>query len=356
MEPSVDDGCSINAGVEMRKLWFPVIAALAMSVAASESASAKGNDFTIIVGGGNLAPYYYAIPGPLPVQGWLGLLANEGDQPGTDQPAGRIADPAGASAMLTASYDVYFDELPEQGAPHASYLPAAASHPAYLYWRAARGGMPYVAWFTLTDPARAYLDDAIKTAVAMKDAGVGNLQTDWLSSAILHGRCCTDEAGISEFVSAQYIISDDAQYGNERIPPHVLSGRDADDLLHAYVSTLHNWHSPAKEETGAAREYTVSTPGGKQVFSFVTATDNSVIRVYVAEGFGGYFDPDPALSALIKSIVPPTTPSGARSSTGATREGSRSQGIVAGALAAGLLLTLGIGAAWAYRSERSMSG
>ena len=58
----------------MRKLWFLVIAALAMSVAASESASAKGNDFTIIVGGGNLAPYYYAIPGPLPIQGWNGLL------------------------------------------------------------------------------------------------------------------------------------------------------------------------------------------------------------------------------------------------------------------------------------------
>lgn len=90
----------------MRKLAFLAIAVLAMSASARGSASAKGDDYTIIIGGGSLAPYYYAIPGALPIQGqWLGLLASEGDQP-----AGRVADPAGASAMLAASYDVYFDE------------------------------------------------------------------------------------------------------------------------------------------------------------------------------------------------------------------------------------------------------
>lgn len=342
----------------MRKLAFLLIAVLAMSVAAHESASAKGDDYTIIIGGADLAPYYYAIPGALPIQGqWLGLLTSEGDQP-----AGRIAKPAGAAAMLATSYDVYFDELPEQGAPHASYVPAAASHPAYLYWRAARGGMPYQAWFTLTDPARAYLDDAIKTAVAMKDAGASDLQTDWLSSAILHGRCCMGQDGTSAFVSSQYVITKSTQYTDGAAPPLDVTGDDARRLLDAYVATLHNWHPTNDYQasplgSAAAYEYSVSTPGGRDVFSFVTTGDGPITRVYAAEGFGGYFDPAPALNSLIARVIPRQAPaSGAPTGPAPSdHEASRSAGIVAGALAAGLLLALGIGAAWAHSSQRSLS-
>ncbi len=252
--------------------------------------------------------------------------------------------------------------LPEQGAPHASYVPAAASHPAYLYWRAARGGMPYQAWFTLTDPARTYLDDAIKTAVAMKDAGASDLQTDWLSSAILHGRCCTGQDGTPELVSSQYLITESAQYTNGAAPSLDVSGDDARRLLDAYIATLHNWHPTNDYQasplgSASTHEYSVFTPNGRDVFSFVTTADGPITRVYAAEGFGGYFDPDPALNSLIARVIPRQAPA-SDAQTGSApsdHEASRSAGIVAGALAAGLLLALGIGAAWAHRSERSAS-
>jgi hypothetical protein len=338
----------------MRKLAFLVIAVLVMSLSVRGSASAKGNDETIIVGGGNLAPYYYAIPGTPPIQGWLGLLASEGDQP-----AGRIADPAGASAMLAASYDVYFDDLPEQGAPHASYVPAAASHPTYLYWRAATGGMPYQAWFTLTDPARAYLDDAIKTAVAMKDVGSGGLETDWLASAVRHGRYFTGLAGTPSIISDEYVITDSAE-SMSGAALHRVTGDDARRLLDAYIATLHNWHPTNDRQasplgSAAAYEYSVDTPNGRNVFSFVATAGRSITRVYAAEG--SYFDPAPALNSLIARVIPRQAPaSDARArSAPSDHEASRSAGIVAGSLAAGLLVALGIGAAWAHRSERSAS-
>lgn len=337
----------------MWKLAFLAIAVLAMSLSVRGSASAKGNDQTIIVGGGNLAPYYYAIPGTPPIQGWFGLLANEGDQP-----AGRIAEPPDSAALLAASYDIYFDDEREQGAPHASYVPGAAAHPAYLYWRAATGGMPYRAWFTLTGPARAYLDDAIKTAAAMKDVGSSDLETDWLASAVRHGRYFTGLEGTSSIISNEYVISENAEYTNGAAPRVYVSGDDAHRLLDAYIATLHNWHQANDYRTSplgsaATYQHSVFTPSGRNVFSFATTAVGSITRVYAVEGFDGYFDPAPGLETIMKRVIPLPAAS-PKASTPSTHEASRSAGIIAGALAAGLLLALGIGAAWAHRNERAV--
>jgi hypothetical protein len=343
----------------MWKLMFPAIAVLTILLIVPGPASAKGNEATIIVGGGNLAPYYYAIPGTPPIQGWLGLLANEGDQP-----TGRIADPPDSAVLLAASYDIYFDDEWEQGAPHASYVPGAAAHPAYLYWRAATGGMPYRAWFTLTDPARAYLDDAIKTAAAMKDVGSSDLETDWLASAVRHGRYFTGLEGTSSIISNEYVITESARYTNGAAAPLYVTGDDAPRLLDAYITTLHNWYPITYDAagdyhafppgSGKSWEYSVFTPEGRQVFSIEVAPDGSIMRVYAAEGFSGYFDAAPGLETIMKRVIPLPAAS-SKASAASTHEASRSAGIVAGALAASLLLALGIGAAWAHRSEPSVS-
>ena len=337
----------------MWKLAFLAIAVLSMFLSVRGSASAKGGDFTIIIGGGELAPYYYAVPGPLPLDGqWLGLL------PGYDvEPSGRVADPADARALLAASYDLYFDELPEQGSPHASYVPGTASHPAYLYWRAARGGMPDTAWFTLTDVARVYLDQAVDSAVAMKRVGGVRLETDWLASAVLHGRCCMRPDGSPEFVSDSYVVTENIQRTS-----FTVAGDDARRLLGAFIASLHHqlpFQDARSGRAGDARayEYTIATPDGLDLFSFVAAEDGTVTRVHAARGVFGDFEPAPELSSLIASEIsrdaPP--PAATNHTASSSHEQSRSTVVVVAVFGAGLLLALGIGARRAAASRRMRS-
>ena len=77
-------------------------------------ALAKGPEY-IVIGGSGIAPYYYAIPAPGPVQGWLGLLPNDPvASAGNDHPAGMIHEPANSAELLTDAYDLWFEDVPDK--------------------------------------------------------------------------------------------------------------------------------------------------------------------------------------------------------------------------------------------------
>lgn len=347
----------------MRKLSIVLMLLfVAIALRGPTRALAKGPG-DLIIGGADLAPYYYAIQEPPPQDlGWLGLLASpDGGVPN------QAAAPAGAASLLAASYDLSFDggiTQPALGAHPSHYVPRSGDRPAYLYYEYPGGGLPD-GWYTLGDEAVAYLDRARDTALRAKAGNGVGLETDPIAALVRHGRYYSGLDGTPSIASGGYILINNAEFTQGGAPQGRVTGDDARGLLSAYIATLHNWHPISEEnaggyhdfslQNGVRQQFTVFTPANREVFSFVTAADGSVLRVYAAEGFGGYFDPAPALTSLIKRIIPPVTPSESRSSATSARGASRSGGIVAGALAAALLLALGIGAAWAHRSERAVS-
>lgn len=343
----------------MRKLSIVLILLLvANALRGPTRALAKGPG-DLIMGGADLAPYYYAIQEPPPQDlGWLGLLAaRDGGVPDLAPP------PRDAAAMLAESYDLSFDggiTQPALGAHPSHYVPPSGDRPAYLYYEYPGGGLPD-GWYALGDEAVAYLDRAREAALRAKSGDRIGLETDPIAAFVRHGRYYSGLDGTPPITNGGYGIVNNLTFAPGEGPQFNVVGNDFEEMLSAYIATLHNFHPTSEANAGAyndvtgstgRRQFSVFAPQNRQVFSFVTANDSSVLRVYAAEGFGGYFDPDPALSSLIGRIIPPAPPSGSRSSAASTRPASRGEGIVAGALAAGILLALGIGAAWSYKQAR----
>jgi hypothetical protein len=332
-----------------------VLALVAGALRGPAMAHAKGPG-DVIIGGADLAPYYYAIQEPQPEHlGWLGLLAAPDGGTPVPSPA-----PPDADKLLAASYELSFDggiTKPATRAPSARYVPPSGGRPGYLHYEDVDTGLPY-GWYALGDEAVRYLDRARDTALRAKRSDRVGLEMDPIEAFVRHGRYFTGLEGSPSIISDEYIIKDSVEPMNGT-GLHRVTGDAARRLLDAYIATLHRWnpadYSRALPLGGPATyEYSVTTPNGRDVFSFLTTADGSITRVLAAESFGGYFDPDPALNSLITRVVPRhATASNARTSPApSNHKASKSNGSVAGALAAVILLTLGIGAAWAYRPGR----
>ena len=347
-------------------MWKQLVVAMVLlamgALGAPAAVHAKGPG-DVIIGGGDLAPYYYTIQGSQPEGlGWLGLLAApNGGVPSLSPP------PADADTLLATSYELSFDgglTRPAASAPSARYVPRSAGRSAYLYYEEMDTGLPY-GWYVLGDEAVRYLDRARDTALRAKGGDGIGLETDPIDAFIRHGRYFTGLEGTPSIVSSEYDVTMNAEFMNGAAPLHRVTGDDAPRLLDAYIATLHNWHPITYDAagdyhafppgSGKSWEYSIFTPEGRQVFSIEVAADGFIMRVYAAEGFGGYFDPAPALNSLFARVIPRQAPApGAQTGSGqSSHEASKSAGVVAGALAAGLLLALGIGAVWARRTGRS---
>ena len=323
-------------------------------------ARAKGPG-DIMIGGADLAPYYYAIQEPQPADlGWLGLLAAPDGGIPVSSPA-----PPDSDELLATSYDLSFDggiTKPATRAPSARYMPRSGDRPAYLHYEDTDTGLPY-GWYMLGDEAAGYLDRARETALEAKRADGSGLEKDSIDEYVRHGRYFTGLEGTPSIITNEYVITANIQPGSGAALYRV-SGDDARHLLDAYIATLHNWNPITYDSagnyhafppgSGMSWEYSVLTPQGREVFALEVAADGSIMRVYAAEGFSGYFDPDPALNSLIARVIPRRTPaSDVQTASGpSNHKGSRAAGVVAGALAAVVLLALGIGAAWRHGSRR----
>ncbi len=347
----------------MRKLSAGVILLLVgFALNGSVVVHAKGPG-DLIIGGADLAPYYYAIQEPPPVDlGWLGLLA------APDGGVSALASPpVDADTLLAHSYDVSFDggiTEPTLGAHPAHYVPRSGNTPAYLYYEYPGGGLPD-GWYALSDQAVGYLDRALAAALKAKARDRIGLEIDAIAAFVRHGRYYSGQDGTPSITSDDYLFIDNAGFTPGGTPLGRVTGDDARGLLDGYIATLHNWHPTSAENDGGyhdfavpnagRQQFTIFTPANREVFSFVTAADGTVLRVYAAEGFGGFFDAAPALDAILQRAVPvrdpPARAPSVPGSSGQTA--SRSAGFVAGALAVGLLLALGIGGAWAHRSDRA---
>lgn len=347
----------------MRKLSAILMLLLVASALRGPAVAHAKGPGDLIIGGGDLAPYYYAIQEPPPEDlGWLGLLAS---------PDGGVPDmvtpPESAEALLATSYDLSFDggiTEPALGAHPAHYVPRVGKRPAYLYYEYPGGGLPD-GWYALGDEAISYLQRALNTALQAKAGDRIGLETDPIAAFVRHGRYYSGQDGTPSITSDDYMLIDNAGFTPGGTPLGRVTGDDARGLLDGYIATLHNWHPTSAEndggyhdftvQNGGRQQFTIFTPANREVFSFVTAADGAVLRVYAAEGFGGYFDPAPQLETIMRRVLPPPTqpPDASAARTPSTHEASRSEGFVASALAVGLLLALGIGAAWAHRSERA---
>ena len=281
-------------------------------------AEAKGPEY-IVVGGSGLAPYYYAIPDPGPIPGWLGLMPNEpGAKAGEDRPAGMVDAPPGSEILLAGAYDLYFDDLDSRPGPHARYVPPGGGHPAYLYWQTPSGGMPYIAWFVLKDAAVRYLDNAIHVALEKRASGGEGMETDWIAAKLLHGPYYTGLDGPPAVASDTYWITDQRDFSPGMTPLATVTGADASQLLDAYIATLHHWHEVPPE--GLRGGYKVFTPAGREMFGFAPAQGSRGPQVMPAEA-GGIYDADPALDSLITRALrlPPSPSSTAADSSAETQ-------------------------------------
>jgi hypothetical protein len=223
------------------------------------------------------------------VNGWLGLLPNE-----IDHPAGMINAPPNNGALSADAYDLWFDDVPDKRIPNARYVPESPAHPAYLYWQTPSGGMNYIAWFLLGEAAAGYLDGAVAMAKQTIAAGGAGLARDWIAAGF-HSPYYAGRDGPPSIASDTYWISDALDFSPDMKPLAVVSGADASRLLESYAATLHNWHALPP---GGVEGYKVSTPAGREVFTFVRASGDTPARVMPAEA-GGVYDATPVLTSIM---------------------------------------------------------
>ncbi len=272
-----------------------VAAGLALVVASAfalhpGSATAKGPEY-IVIGGGDLAPYYYAIPEAGPINGWLGLLLND-----VDHPAGKIDAPADSRTLLSQAYTLWFSDVPDQREPNALFVPASASHPAYLYWQTPSGGMPYVAWFTLDRTASDYLDSAVDAARLRIAGGGPELPKDWIA-AEFQDPYYTEPPPIA---SGTYWVTETLDFSPDMKPLAVIADDAAARLLAGYAAALHNWNPLPP---GGVRGYKVFTPAGRELFTYVPAAGRMPAQVMPAEA-GGLYDAGPVLTDVLQRALP----------------------------------------------------
>lgn len=319
-----------------------LLAVAAVTMLVGGRAEAKGPEY-IVIGGADVAPYYYAIPDPGPIPGWLGLMPNEpGAKAGEDRPAGMVDAPPGSAILLAGAYDLYFEDLEARPGPHARYVPQGGGHPAYLYWQTPSGGMPYVAWFVLGDVASRYMDNAIHVAVEKSGSGGAGMETDWIAAFLLHDPYYTGLDGPPAVASDTYWITDHRDFSPGMMPLATVTGADASQLLDAYVATLHHWHE--LPPGGVAGGYKVFTPAGREVFTFVPAQGARGSQVMPAEA-GGIYDAAPALDSLITRALrlppsPASTAAGSLAETQRTRHSTGAAIMIAAITAIGFAVVL----------------
>lgn len=309
----------------MRKPALPLGALLFVALAAmlppAGVAQAKGAQ-GIVIGGGKLAPYYYAIPGTPPRQFFL--LATPGVAPG-DLPAGRVGAPPDATALLAGAYDLYDAfALNPDGSPSARYVPAAPAHPAYIVWQAT-GSNTAPGWFVADPEAAAYLD------LALRVAGKAQLETDPMA-ALAKGVFASLAPPGEQLVQAEYLLRP-VSPGGTMAPVARVTGIDAARLIPAFVASLHHPRPYARPLRG----YYVDAVG-TTIFIFEPESASHPALVE-ATGFGSQFDADPRLTSILTSALDRAGAQSAPSSAPAAATAARSAPSSRAALITAALVT-----------------
>jgi len=284
-------------GVMTKLVLLVVFAAACVAVVPASAVHAKG-ETGIIVGGNDIAPYFYVLSDPPPVAGWLGLLE------ATANGLPERAPTPDRDQLLAGAYDLYFDyDIRGMGlrTPTARYVPASPDGPLLLYQETGKA-LPY-GWYALSEPAARYLDKGVARGRAVIEADASQIETDPIRAQLLHGR---DFSGFQSSAGAgrEYVVISSAQALDPSLPRGRITGLDAIALLDAYVATLRSFHAtPSGGPALTGEGWTVGTPSGQEVFLLQPATADLSQRVYDTHGYGGYFDPNPALVEIVGRAV-----------------------------------------------------
>lgn len=327
---------------------FAAVLALAGALSlpgGSRVAEGKGGA-TLLIGGADLAPYYHAFTDDSPT---IGAIA-ETSAPPPD------AAPAGASQLLAGAYDIYNDYVPQLLArvPSFRYVPASPDRPAYAVWQGeAERGLERGGWYPLPPDAGALFERARNTALSLKAARAGDLDTDPVAEIVRHGTFFDGQGRAGPPISDEYVANVGSIPGRETLA--TIAGDDARVMLDWYIASLHNFHQ-APDPLGS-QHYLVSTAGGLQIFFFQPATESERARVAPANvRYNGYFDADPTLERIVLRAVDHTAGS-TGGDAGESPGSSSSKHIPASVLAAliglaAFIVTAGGGFAWTRRRTR----
>jgi hypothetical protein len=324
-----------------KRSLLPALVLLAVCAFARTAATARAKGpIDIVLGGSDLAPYWYAIPDVTPVEGWLGLLETTASGP----PQPLAAPPADAPALLASAYDLYFEyDIATSRTPSARYVPANAAHTAYLYYQQP-GDALAVGWYALSETSAQYLDRERVAALLFKAAGSPRLETDPIDALVRHGRYFTGAVGTPSIWATRLVLRDTAG----ATPDTAFTGTDAARLLDAYVATLHNWHEIPPGQPCC--RYEVRTDAAREVFFFDPGSDGAPARVFAAEGYNGYFDPAPILESMMLQALDLPSPQRAEAAP-ATHPG-RTRDIAAGVTVVAIFAALALIAASATLLRR----
>lgn len=273
------------------------------------ASAAKGGPQDVIIGGGPLGPSYYTIqeapPPPDRFPPW-----NGGDE------RRAVPPPPGAGALLASSYEVYYDyAVPGGGPPPARFVPAGPGRPAYLYWQGSRNLAPPGSWFELPDEAARYFQRAVDQATADRAGGGGMLSPDPIGAWVRHGHALNGASTGRDTIREGYVVRPlGPQDGPAPAEVARLRGTDAEALLAAYIETLHRFEPMPQMGPPSPASYVVTTVEGVALFTYEPREGFRPARVRHPSGYGGYFEPAPALTAIMNRAT--RTGAGARSTAG----------------------------------------
>lgn len=222
-------------------------------------ALAKGGSPGLVLGGGDLSPYFYALPDTTPGGsggGWTSLVPplvvsdNRLDVPAT------VPAPPDAGTLLARAYDLYGDaEEAARRTPAARFVPGEGGRPAYLYWTglsnalvpaSERAELPAGSWLELPPDLAASLARAVETALALKAGGGAGLETDPVDALVRHGPSYRWLWTSPVLLVGPWQRDGAPWAGGEAGWPR-LAGQDIDRFVDAYVASLKAWR-PAQPD------------------------------------------------------------------------------------------------------------